>query len=50
MACSIPIGSKGNNVKALQQFLTVVRTYKGSIDGIYGPVTISAIKFFLLFF
>lgn len=39
-------GSRGNTVKTIQQKLKNWGYYKGSVDGIYGPQTKEAVKYF----
>lgn len=39
-------GSSGSTVKTIQRKLKNWGYYKGSVDGVYGPKTVSAVKYF----
>lgn len=39
-------GSRGENVKSIQRILKQTGHYAGSVDGIYGPRTVSAVRAF----
>ncbi len=43
---NMQVGSKGNNVSTVQQFLKSLGLYSGAIDGDYGPKTQAAVKQF----
>lgn len=43
---NLKIGSKGDNVAQLQQFLKGIGLYSGNIDGIFGPKTDAAVRQF----
>ena len=42
----LSMGSRGQNVRAVQSFLKNQGLYNGAIDGIYGPRTQSAVRSF----
>jgi len=41
---NLKLGSRGEDVKQIQQYLKDQGLYSGAIDGIYGPKTMSAIQ------
>jgi len=43
MSTNLTLGSRGNEVIALQQYLKNQGLYTGAIDGIYGPKTMNAV-------